>query len=223
MSVRGVDSAYPPTLAEAQAAYAAGVRFWGFYAGGGAALHTWTRPQLAPVLEAGITHTLPIIVPSNAQLAVGYAYTDGVKGVEETRDTFGVFGALVLDLESYMATVPDLSLYVARWSTGVRSTGAKAVVYNGAHVPLPAGVADWQVAWGKTPAEPGFYQTGASGSIKGVTVDFDIDSMDGFPFAVPVATTSAPTPTPITPTPTPKPASAAELAAKVSDLIRPYL
>lgn len=64
--IDGVDSAYPPSAADAAAAYTDGCRWWGFYLNGVDGdedpLNTWTAAQVQVLVQAGC-HPVPIWVP----------------------------------------------------------------------------------------------------------------------------------------------------------------
>lgn len=69
--ILGADSAYPPTLSDAQEAFAFGIRWWGFYLNGRDGdedpLNTWTPGQVNVLRQAGIV-PVPIIVPKPGNL-----------------------------------------------------------------------------------------------------------------------------------------------------------
>ena len=64
--IPGLDSAYPPSLVQAQEAFRLGYKWWGFYIGGVSntdPLNIWTPGQEAVLRAAGI-RPVPIVIPS---------------------------------------------------------------------------------------------------------------------------------------------------------------
>lgn len=209
MSLRGVDSAYPPTLAQARAAVAAGVRFWGLYVGGSWALNVWTPAEAAILRSAGVEYLLPVWVPSPADIDSA----DPARLAFEARLATmarGLTGAVVLDTEAAERGMARLPAFVDGFCEAQRAAKWRVSVYSGANY-VPSWVADWRPEWGHSPTTPGLYQTG-QGTIKGVTVDFDLDTAAGFPFARWAAETP----------PAAAPRTVAELARALAGALEPF-
>ena len=187
--MKGLDSAFGPTLAQAKAALADGYQFWGWYLGGAGAYHSWTDAEVAVLAEAGFTQSLPIWVPD--------LNLTGVPAIDATRavnrlSSLGWQSVIVLDTEASMRGNPHLHSYVDGFVAELRNLGVTPVVYGGGNY-VPAGVNAWWILQGIPPAGTA-YQWG-SGSLAGISVDYDTAG-PGFP----MASLTAPTPVPIEPT-----------------------
>lgn len=184
-----VDSASAPTLTQVQAAVERGYSAWGFYLAGPGAEHNWSPAQVAVLPEGGITEGLPIFVPKLD--LTGHPQVDANLFVE-AMDRAKVAGAGVLDTEASMRGNPRLVTYVNGFVDELVTLDVEPVVYGGGNY-MPALVHAWWIEPGaKTcPADEAF-QVG-SGSLAGLSVDFDIAGAD-FPFASLVPAPNPPTP-----------------------------
>lgn len=129
MGTVGLDSAYAPTLAQAQLAKAHGVDWWGLYVCGSAALNIWTPAEAAVLRQAGIS-PLPICVPDQAETE--NPTTVAIDFVAACKERGILAGAGVLDFEHSAASAAGPSFW-SSWSAIVKAAGFVAVPYNGPH------------------------------------------------------------------------------------------
>lgn len=193
MTVSGVDSAYAPSLAQAQAIRAQGHVFHGCYLSGSGAYNIWSPAQVAVLRAAGLS-PLPICVP--VQSGSENPTSVATAMVAACRAAGILSGGVVLDRE-HGSTFTQA--WVDQWAAVVESYGYVPVDYCGPHNPMLAHW--WNPAFGTPPAGCA-YQTG-SGSIAGLSVDLDVADIS-FPFGSwnpvdPPAPPDPPNPSPFTP------------------------
>lgn len=175
---RFVDSAEAPTLAQVQAALSQGITAWAFYLAGPGALHNWSDAEVDVLRQGGMTLGLPIFVPaldlSGDPVADATAFAGAIRAA-------GVGPVGALDTEASMRGNPNLVSYVDAFLAQLRALGITPVVYAGGSY-VPSGVAAWWIKPGGGTLPPGTAAQTSSGSIYGLSVDYD-SADDAFPFA----------------------------------------
>lgn len=174
-----LDSAFPPTLAQARLAVARGTKAWAFYAGGPGAFHVWSFGNMAVLREAPIEKVLPIWVPLLDLSGDPVDDADTLAGL--LRDGYEVEGAACLDTEASMRGNPRLVPYVAAWAARIRSLGHTPVIYTGGDY-WPEGCALWHPGQSASTVQPDSAVQYASGMLAELEVDFDVAGY-AFPFA----------------------------------------
>lgn len=109
-----IDSAYPPTLAEAQAAKAAGVVEWAGYIPAPRVLHAWSKADFDVLRQAGLE---PVFISTgyDALADVPSARACGIRPGEK----------LCLDVEAGWNDT-----YSANWAGGVKASGYETELYG---------------------------------------------------------------------------------------------
>lgn len=189
--IRFVDSAYAPSVSQVKAALSQGIDAWAFYLAGPGALHNWSNAEVDVLRQGGMHLGLPIFVP--ALDLSGDPSTDAADFVAAIRAA-GVGPVGALDTEASMRGNPNLVPYVDGFVAQLRTERITPVAYAGGNY-VPSGVAGWWIKPGGGALPPGTAAQTSSGSIYGLSVDYDTAD-DAFPFA---NLTSAPTPTPTPP------------------------
>lgn len=187
MTLKGVDSAFGPTLVQAATAKIQDVVWWGLYIAGSAAYHVWTDTEISVLRDdrLGIA-PLPIVVPAQNLSEDPVA----VAGQAMARcEALGIYGAVAVDFE-YNADAARLLGWLAAFdaaTAGFTVTGRPRSVpsgYDGPHLPLPAGVARWDPLPGRwVPGDALASRQAvqwASASIAGLSVDLN-EAADDFP------------------------------------------
>lgn len=194
MTVNGCDSATEPTLAQAKAAKAQGISFWGFYISGPGAYHNWSTAGTTALKDAGVS-PLPIYVPamSNGRISSTTPAADAQAFVKAYQAR-GINGAGALDTEASMRGFPETGPYTEAFCAELRALGQKDICYAGGFLMSgpPTCTYKWWIGLGTDPGADECIQQG-SGVIDGVTVDFDYAGA-GFPFASWPPATSYPKP-----------------------------
>lgn len=199
---KGCDSASEPTLAQARAAKAQGISFWGVYLAGPGAFHNWSPTGLAVLKEAGIS-PLPIFVPAMSDGVISSSTpTDDARAFVDAMHTNGIDGAAVLDTEASMRGHANTATYTESFCAELRLLGQKDICYEGGFTLEAPSTATyhWWVIDSTSPPTATAYQA-TSGTIEGLQVDFDYAGA-GFPvanFGYNPTPTPTPVPAPITP------------------------
>lgn len=212
----GLDTAFAPTTAQAQALWDRGWRFFGGYTGGLRATHAWLPDDFTRLAEIGFGF-IPIHVGRNAPWddasgfteANGRADADRALGEMDARG-FGATDHVCLDLEyaSYHTLGEAVVPYVAAWCAAINAAGRKAALYSdlatlarfGPDVVDLKWGADWQAgpfapdppvgAWDPSEDPPwDAWQFGGT-TIDGVSLDLS-SARDDYPF---VTLAAAPAP-----------------------------
>ncbi len=183
MVVRGCDSAFEPTPAQAQSALADGLRWWAFYIAGPGALHNWSAPGIETLEEAGLL-PLPVYVPalSGGKIASRAPEADAQAFVAAYHRR-GVDGVGALDTEASMRGDPWTAQYERRFSAKMGALGQAPVTYAGGfsvQAP-PSAPYVWWVIGADNPPDKQAYQAGP-GQVGALKVDLDYAG-DGFPLA----------------------------------------
>ena len=176
--IRFVDSAYAPSVSQVKAALSQGIDAWAFYLAGPGALHNWSNAEVDVLRQGGMHLGLPIFVP--ALDLSGDPSTDADAFASAIRSA-GVSGAGALDTEASMRGNSNLTSYVDGFTAQLRTEGITPVVYGGGDY-VPAGVAAWWIKPGGGALPPGTAAQTSSGSIYGLSVDYD-SADDVFPLA----------------------------------------
>lgn len=236
----GVDSAYAPTLAEAQAAKAMGITYWGLYLAGPSALHNWATAEIDILRQAGFEWALPFYVPQMTRFG-----TIGSQTPEADAENFvnemaaaSVLGMGCLDTEASMRNDPWTAPYTARFCAELRILGQADACYAGAFsFSSPPEASHPMFIWPGNPPAGQCYQWG-SGTIaepslrrtirgprterdarvyggQSVSVDWEIAD-DAFPLA---SLVSNPPPVPPIPSPVYAPAGGDVNAPTISQAI----
>ncbi|MGH9104648.1 MAG: hypothetical protein ACRDZX_02205 [Acidimicrobiales bacterium] len=183
MALRGCDSAFEPTLAQAESALTEGLRWWAFYLAGPGAIHNWSVAGTETLEEAGLL-PLPIYVPAIAagKIASRAPEADAQAFVATYRER-GIDGAGALDTEASMRGDPYTAQYERRFSAEMEALGQAAVTYAGGFTVQapPSAPYVWWVVDSTNPPAKQAYQAG-QGEVDGLGVDFDYAG-EGFPFA----------------------------------------
>lgn len=183
MVLKGCDSAFEPTLAQARAAGAQGIAWWGFYIAGPGALHNWSEAGTEVLRQAGLL-PLPIYVPamSGGRIASQAPEADAQAFVAAYRGR-SIDGAGALDTEASMRGDTFTADYERRFTSEMEFLGQDAVTYAGGFTMQspPSAPFVWWVVNSTEPPPDEAYQA-ALGEIDGIEVDFDYAG-EGFPFA----------------------------------------
>ena len=184
--MKGYDSESEPSLAQAHAAKANGITWWGFYIRGPGARHDWSESGTTTLEQAGIL-PLPIFVPaltSGGLISSQTPETDAQEFVAAYRAR-GIEGAGALDTEAEMRGDPWTSLYEQRFTAEMGTLAQAAITYAGGFTmgsPLvPAAPHKWWINVPGDPAPADCYQNGG-GTVEGISVDYDFAG-DDFPVA----------------------------------------
>lgn len=170
----GVDSSQPPTLAQAKAAAAAGVKWWGGYVGGSWHPVAWPAPAWAALKSAGIT-PVPIWVPRLWQ-------DDPVKAAREAMAAVKQAGLgtteVVLDTEAeeeQQMSPSQVKAWVDAWNRTLTQAGWTSVVYDGAYN-YHGSATEWLPSWNGSPtaASGSAHQYQGNTSRWGMAVDLDV-------------------------------------------------
>ena len=176
--IRFVDSAYAPSVSQVKAALSQGIDAWAFYLAGPGALHNWSNAEVDVLRQGGMHLGLPIFVPaldlSGDPAADATAFAGAIRAA-------GVGPVGALDTEASMRGNPNLVSYVNGFTSQLGDEGVTPVVYGGGNY-VPAGVAGWWIKPGGGTLPPGTAAQTSSGSIYGLSVDYD-SADDAFPFA----------------------------------------
>jgi hypothetical protein len=172
--MKGCDSAYEPSLAQAQAAKLEGITWWAFYISGPGALHNWSAVGTVALQEAGLI-PLPIYLPAMAggKIASRTPAADAQAFVSAYRSR-GVDGAGALDTEASMRGDPWTAEYEQLFTQEMGSLGQTAITYAGGFTleSPPTATYRWWIIQSTSPASTECYQNG-NGGVDGVEVDFD--------------------------------------------------
>jgi len=177
--IQFLDSAYPPTPAQAAAAKSSGVTAWAFYAGGPGAFNVWSFGDMAVLRDAPIEKVLPIWVPLLDLSGDPVDDADTLAGL--LRDGYEVGGAACLDTEASMRGNPRLVPYVDAWVARIRSRGHTPVIYTGGDY-WPPGCAPWLPGQPPGNCPPNGAVQYNSGMLAELEVDYDLAGY-AFPFA----------------------------------------
>jgi len=195
-AIPGLDSAYGPNATMAltlRAKYS----WWGGYLGGPGAYRTWSPEEWNILHETGYW-VLPIWVPS---MGLTENAAQSARTALSALDACGLSGAICLDTESSMTSVPGVEFWVEEW-VAEASRFERVVVYRGAYTGItPARSWSWIPLWGSdsVPASAQAIQYGPA-TLAGISVDIDAAGPD-----FPLATFKSPLRlTPSVPEPTPK-------------------
>lgn len=114
MSIFMIDSAFAPTLANAQAAKAAGIKLWAGYVAGGRVYHAWSRQDFDVIRQAGMR---PVFV---------HVGTSGQEAVANAWQCGAMTGDIVaLDVEAGWNDT-----YSQAWCAAVKAAGFTAWLYG---------------------------------------------------------------------------------------------
>ena len=165
-------------MGQVKAALSQGIDAWAFYLAGPGALHNWSNAEVDVLRQGGMHLGLPIFVP--ALDLSGDPSTDAADFVAAIRAA-GVGPVGALDTEASMRGNPNLVPYVDGFVAQPRTERSTPVVYAGGNY-VPSGVAGWWIKPGGGALPPGTAAQTSSGSIYGLSVDYD-SADDAFPFA----------------------------------------
>lgn len=189
----GVDSAFGPSLTSAQMAKADGITFWFGYLGGPGAYHQWMPGEWDVLRQVGLIPGA-LWVPTmglteNPVVAARQAVAQA--------NMEGLYGAIMLDTENGMRSVPTLESWVDGFVATVNSLGRACPVYSGAGY-VPAGTPSFAPNWGSSVyPTPGQAVQYGPATAYGMSVDRDLAD-SAFPFA---SFTPPGPPPPVTPVP----------------------
>lgn len=199
--IRGMDSAFGPSLATAQAAKAQGYGIWCGYLGGAGVYHTWTASEWASLRGAGLTPGA-IWVPSLNLAEDPIAAADQA---DARATSLGIWGAIISDGEYAMSLSSRDAWWFDSFNARMLTHGRANPKYTGDHQ-APPGAALWPPLWGSTVSPPPGHAVQYGGMVfEGTSVDLDL-----FDSAFPMASFSPPSPAPA-PAPTPIPPVAVEI------------
>lgn len=183
MTVKGCDSAYEPTPAQARSGRGSGIAWWALYLAGPGALHNWSAAGVQALEDAGL-RPLPIYVPAlTGGLIASRAPEADAQDFVATYRSHGIDGAGTLDTEASMRGDPWTSVYEKRFTQKMADLGQAPVTYAGGFTlqEPPSAPYKWWVLSSTAPGPDECYQAG-QGLVDGIEVDLDFAGAR-FPFA----------------------------------------
>ena len=135
----GLDSAFAPSLEQAQALWVRGWRFFGGYIGGPRAAHAWSNTDFHRLADVGFTF-IPIYVGRNRpwDLPAAFNFEQGVQDGDDSNIRAGACGfdenqAIALDVEANSGTGAlgqALLDYVDGWCQQTHAAGHPTIIYT---------------------------------------------------------------------------------------------